>query len=213
MFARALLCLTALTAAAHADLAWEKPVQEFHRVPDDGHVATKFAFKNTGKEPITIKKVTSSCGCTSTKLEKKTYAPGERGEIEVKFTFGSRHGAQRKIIGVMSTDKQEWRLDLRVWIHEPLTVAPALVYWRAGDAPEAKAVKLTSADGQKVSVKGVTSSDPRVVATVEAVKPGEEYLVKVKPKDTDGKLAAELTVATDFPPDAPRSYRIFARIK
>jgi hypothetical protein len=213
MITRTLLCLAASVAFARADLVWEKSTQEFHRVPDDKHVEAKFAFKNTGPDTVTIKKVTTSCGCTTAKLAKNTYAPGESGEIDVKFNFGSRRGPQRKIIAVIGEDKREWMLDLRVYIHEPLTLTPALVYWRTGDAPEAKAVKLTTADGQKVAVKSVTSSDKRVSATVSAVKPGEEYLVNVKPADTSAKLAAELTVATDFPPDAPRSYRIFARIK
>lgn len=213
MLLRIAFCLAASMAFARADLAWEKPVQEFHRVPADDYVAAKFVFKNTGGEPITIRRVTTSCGCTSAKLPKKTYAPGESGEIDVKFNFGSRRGPQRKTVKVQSEDKQEWLLDLRVHIHEPLTLSPALVYWRTGDAPNAKAVRLTSANGQKVTVKEVRSSNERVSATVQAVKPGEEYVVTVKPADTSSKMAAELTVMTDFPPDAPRSYRIFARIK
>ncbi|MEQ1858358.1 MAG: DUF1573 domain-containing protein [Chthoniobacteraceae bacterium] len=214
MIIRSLLAFLAAATCARADLVWEKPVQEFHRVPDDGHLATKFAFKNTGPGTIKIKRVTSSCGCTSAKLAKNSFAPGESGEIEVKFTFGFRRGPQRKGISVTSDDKREWVLDLRVFIHEPLTLAPALVYWRVGDAADAKMVKLTTpADGTKVGVKSVTSSDPRVTATVQTVKAGGEYLVQIKPASTSAKLAAELTVTTDFPADAPRSYRIFARIK
>jgi hypothetical protein len=213
MLSRTLFILAVFATAAHADLAWEKPAQEFHRVPEDGHVTAKFAFKNTGPEPVTIKRVKTSCGCTTAKLAKNTFAPGESGEIEVKFTFGSRRGPQRKIIGVTLDDGREQMLDLRVFIHEPLTLTPALVYWKVGEEPAAKTVKLTTADGQKVGVKSVTSSSPRVNASVQTVNVGQEYLVSVKPADTAAKETAELTVATDFPPDAPRSYRIFARIK
>lgn len=207
------LAFLAVTTLVHADIVWEKQVQEFHRVPDDGHIAAKFVFKNTGPDTVTIKRVKTSCGCTTAKLTKNTYAPGESGEIEVKFTFGSRRGPQRKIIGVYAEDKREWMLDLRVFIHEPLTLTPALVWWKVGEAAEAKTVKLITADGQSVEVKGVTSSNPRLSAKVETVAAGREYLVRVKPADTTAKEAAELTVATNFPPDAPRSYRIFARIK
>lgn len=211
MFYRTLAFLAAATLA-HADIVWEKQVQEYHRVPDDGHVAAKFAFKNTGPEPVTIKRLKSSCGCTTARLGKNTYAPGESGEIEVKFTFGSRRGVQRKIISVTADDKREWMLDLRVYIHEPLTLTPALVYWRIGEAPEAKNIKLTASDA-KVGVKSVTSSNPRVSAKIETVNAGKEYVLSVKPTDTSTKEAAELTVTTDFPPDAPRSYRIYARVK
>lgn len=213
MLLRAFTLLAASAALAHADLVFDKPVQEFHRVPEDGHVEAHYAFKNTGPDTVTIKRVITSCGCTTAKLAKNVYAPGETGEIVVKFTFGSRRGPSRKILSVVADDKREWRLDLRTYIHEPLTITPALVYWKVGDATEAKSVKLTTADGQRVTVKSVTSSDPRVTASIQPVRPGEEYLVNVKPTDTAGKVAAELSVATDFPPDAPRSYRIFARIK
>lgn len=213
MLTRVLLFLAAATLA-HADLVWEKPVQEFHRVPDDGHIDATFAFKNTGPNPITIKRVVTSCGCTSAKLTKNTFAPGEGGSVEVKFTFGARRGPQRKMISVIGDDKTEWKLDLRCFIHEPLTIAPALVWWKVGEATAAKTVKLTVPDdGKKVEIKSVTSSNPRLSATVETVKAGQEYVVSVTPKDTTAKESAELTVATNFPPDAPRSYRIFARIK
>ncbi len=217
------LLLLAAVHVAHADLVWEKTVQEFHRVPEDGHVSAKFAFKNSGPDTVTIKRVKTSCGCTTARLAKNTFAPGESGEIEVKFTFGGRRGPQRKIIAVTSDrprvvsaspeEQREWTLDLRVYIHEPLTLTPALVWWKVGDAPEAKLVKLTTADGQKVGVKGVTSSNPKLSAKLATVAEGREYVLSVQPTDTFAKEAAELTVTTDFPPDAPRSYRIYARIK
>lgn len=213
MFTRALFVLFAAASLAHADLTWDKPVQEYHRVPEDGHVAAKFAFKNTGTTPVTVKRVKTSCGCTSAKLAKNTFAPGESGEIEVKFSFGMRRGPQRKIISAATDDGKEQLLDLRVYIHEPLTLTPALVYWKVGQPAEPKAVKLTIPDGVKLSVKSVKSSDPRVSAKVETVTPGKEYVVNVTPTGTAEKLAAELTIETDFPSDAPRSYRLFARIK
>ena len=207
------LALLAGVAFARGELKFDKPVQEFHRVPDDGHVEAHFIFKNTGAEPVKVRRVVTSCGCTTASLGKNVFAPGETGQIDVKFTFGSRRGPHRKIVSVVLEDKTELPLDLRVWIHEPLTVAPALVYWKVGEPGAAKAVQLTVADGQKIGVKSVVSSNPRITAAVEAVKPGEQYVVNVKPADTAQKETAELTVQTDFPPDAPRAYTIHARIK
>jgi hypothetical protein len=45
------------------------------------------------------------------------------------------------------------------------------------------------------------------------VRPGEAYALVVQPADTAQKESAELIVQTDFPPDAPRSYTVHARIK
>jgi Protein of unknown function (DUF1573) len=213
MFWPILLILFSSLAIARADLAWEKQLEEFHVAPEDKAVIAHFGFKNTGTEPLTIKRVTTSCGCTSAKLAKNTYAPGESGEIEVKFTFGLRRGPQRKIVSVTSADKQEWRLELRCWIHEPLTVSPALVYWKSGSEPEAKIVKLTAGPGQPINIKSVKSSSPRFKTSLAEVKPGQEYALTVTPADTTENTSAELTIETDVPQTTPRSYKVFARIK
>jgi hypothetical protein len=211
---REILFAFALTVGiAHADLTWDKPVQEFHSVPEDKAVVAHFAFKNTGNQPVTIKKVITSCGCTTAKLSKETFAPGETGDIEVKFTFLLRRGAQRKIISVTSEDKHEWRLDLRCWIHDPLTVSPALVYWKSGTPAEPKTLKLTSSPGQPITVKSVKSSNPRIKAALTTVRDGQEYSVTVTPVDTTQEAAAELTIETEMAAAAPRSYKAFARIK
>src|SRR5215211_5866677 len=112
--------LFALAAAAPGDLVFDKPVQEFHATPEDKAVEARFTFKNTGPETIKIKRVQSSCGCTTARPSKNTFAPGETGQIDVKFTFGSRRGPSQKAIFVQSDDKREWKATLQVWIHEPL---------------------------------------------------------------------------------------------
>ncbi|HET6409733.1 MAG TPA: DUF1573 domain-containing protein [Chthoniobacteraceae bacterium] len=207
------LVLASSLVAAHADLTWDKPIQEFHAVPEDKAITGRYAFKNTGTTPISIKRITTSCGCTSAKLDKKTYAPGESGEIEVKFVFGGRRGAQRKMVSVTSTEKQEWRLDLRCWIQEPLTVSPSLVFWKVGSQHEGKVVKLTAAPGQSVNIRGVKSSNPMFKTTVDTVEPGRQYAVTVTPNDTTQVVSAELVIDTDGPQEKPRNYKVFARVK
>ena len=204
-----------ITGNLHAELRWDKPVQEFHRTPQDKFVEAKFTFKNTGSTPVTIEKVRTSCGCTTADLPKKTYAPGEQGELAVKFSFGGRVGAQRKLVRVFSTDRgdEPTVLDLTVFINEPVTVSPGLLLWRVGSPDAAKTVQLTMSPEQPVKVKSVSSTNPRVTASLQTVKAGEQYLISVKPADTTAREAAEIKVETDFPPDSPRIYTIYARVK
>lgn len=207
------LALLGCVTPAFAQLQWEKPGQEFHRAPEDKQLEATFAFRNSGTAPVTIKSVKSSCGCTTTKLAKTTYAPGEKGELTARFTFGQRKGGQRKMITVTTADGARQELNLVVYIEPTLTVSPALVFWRVGQPAEPKTVQLTAAPGTSVRVKSVTSSNPRVLATLATTKPGEAYALSVKPTDTTQRETAELTVQTDFPPDAPRAFTIHARIK
>lgn len=207
------LALLGCTATAFAQIQWEKTGQEFHRAPEDKQLEATFAFRNSGTTPVTIKSVKSSCGCTTTKLAKTTYAPGEKGELTARFTFGQRKGGQRKLITVTTADGTRQELNLVVYIEPTLTVSPALVLWRVGQPADAQMVQLTAPPGTNVRVKSVTSSNPRVVATLATTKPGEAYALSVKPADTAQRETAELTVQTDYPPDAPRAFTIHARIK
>ncbi|HEX8311071.1 MAG TPA: DUF1573 domain-containing protein [Chthoniobacteraceae bacterium] len=210
---RAALPFFLFATAASAQLKWDNPVQEFHRTPEDRFVETRFTFRNAGTQPVTIKKVRTTCGCTSAVPDKKSYGPGETGDVKVKFTFGSRIGQQRKTATVITdAEQQPTVLDLRVWVQEPLTIQPALVFWRIGEAADAKEVRLT-ASGAPIRVTSVTSSNPQLIASLQAVEEGKSYVVSVRPKDTARKETAELTLETNHPPDAPRRYRIHARIK
>lgn len=209
------LALLLLPILAQAELKWERPLQEFQRSPEDKFVEARFAFRNVGNAPVTIRNTRTSCGCTTARLDKKTYAPGETGEIIAKFTFGSRKGAQRKTVTVFTEGSKEPAavLDMRVDVQPSFTVAPALALWRVGEAPSEKAIQLTATNGRKVRVKSVTSSNPRMKARLQTAAEGERYTLLLSPSSTEEKEAAVVRVETDFPPDAPRTYMIHARIK
>ncbi len=207
--------LALLTGRGLAELKWDRPQQNFQRTPEDGEIEVRFAFRNAGAGPVTIKTLRPSCGCTTAHLEKKTFAPGEAGEVVARFVFGDRRGPHRKTIEVRTDDAaaEPVVLDLRVNIHDPLSIAPALVFWKRGEAGEAKTVQLTADAEQRVRIKSVVSSNPRVAAKLETIKAGEHYMVSVTPADTGQKESAEISVLTDFPADAPHTYVIHARVK
>lgn len=60
-----------------------------------------FTFINSGDMPLEITKVYSSCGCTIPKKPEAPIAPGETGEIQVKYDT-NRVGPIRKTISVNS---------------------------------------------------------------------------------------------------------------
>ena len=77
----------------------------------------------------------------------------------------------------------------------------------------AKDIKIGIPEGQKIKVRGVTSADKNFTAQLETIKAGESYVIHVKPSATAEKASTELSIETDYPPDAPKSYRAFVRIK
>ena len=213
MLRAVLLPFLVATTTAFAGLKWDRPVQEFHCVPEDGFVETKFTFTNPGPNPLRIRKIQSSCGCTTARLAKRDFAPGEAGELVAKFTFGGRRGPQRKTILVSTDDGTEVILDLRVWIHDPLPIKPALVFWKVGDPLEPKSVELTASEGQKIGITSVSSTNPAITASVETIAPGSKYRLQVRPSSTAQKESAQIKIVTDFPAAAPRTYIVHLRIK
>jgi hypothetical protein len=202
-------------APARAQLKWDHPIQRFQRVPQDKEIYAHYSFHNAGSAPVTIKALQSSCGCTTAHLDKKNYAPGETGEVVLHFTFGDRKGSYRKTVTVTTDDKsaEPVVLNLLIYIHDPVAIAPALVFWKVGEPAAAKSVQFTVDPSQPVHIKSVTSSNPRVSAKFDATKPGEVYAIAITPADTAQKESAEINVLTDFPADAPCAYTIHARIK
>ncbi|HEV7869514.1 MAG TPA: DUF1573 domain-containing protein [Chthoniobacteraceae bacterium] len=213
MLHRALFVLLLLGLSASAELRWEKPWQQFQRAPEDGRIETAFAFENKGATPVTIKSVRSSCGCTTARLEKKVIGPGERGEVKARFMFGDRKGPQRKVLTVATDDGHKQELNLVVVIQQALSISPALALWRVGQPADAKVVRLQATPGTPVRVQRVQSSNREIAARLVTVKAGEQYDLILEPTGTGQKQAAEVTVQTDFPPDAPRAYTVHARIK
>jgi Protein of unknown function (DUF1573) len=205
--------ILAATFAARGELLWESSVQEFERAPSDGSVEAHYGFKNIGPTPVTILRISSSCGCTVAETAKKNYLPGESGQITARFSFGNRKGLQRKVIAVGLSDGTEKQLALNVSILEPLTVRPNLLLWRVGENVAPKTVQLTAAKGVPLKIRSVSSSSPRVTAELHSKTDAFDYTVTVAPVDTAETLSTIVMIETDYPPDAPKSYPVHVRVK
>ncbi len=60
-------------------------VHDFGSILQNANGKFAFKFTNTGKEPLIIQNVRSSCGCTIAKRPTAPILPGETGEIAVKY--------------------------------------------------------------------------------------------------------------------------------
>ena len=72
-----------------------------------------FEFVNSGNQPLVISKVYSSCGCTIPKKPEAPIAPGEKGEIQVKYDT-NRVGPIRKTITVNSNAESTPIVSLKI---------------------------------------------------------------------------------------------------
>lgn len=103
-----LIAIAIFVFAGFAVQAQEKAKIEFKsEVIDYGEIAKGsdgvrvFEFTNTGTAPLIITDATSSCGCTVPEKPKDPIAPGETGQLKVKYNTNIV-GPIRKTITVYS---------------------------------------------------------------------------------------------------------------
>lgn len=202
-----------LSGNARADLRWERLRAEIATRPNEKSVDAAFPFVNSGQTTITIEAIKSSCGCTTAALDKRVYAPGEKGELRAHFDIGQRRGLQTKTISVKVADNPTPTvLTLAVSLAEPMKLQPALVIWEKGAATDAKTLTLSALPGQPIQSVKVTSTDPRMRATVEAIKEGENYAIRITPESTATAGFATLTIEAALA-GSTQTLRAYAQIK
>ncbi|TVR87534.1 MAG: DUF1573 domain-containing protein [Saprospirales bacterium] len=76
--------------AAGPELTFDQEIIHFDTVKLGDVVERVFEFTNTGKSPLWISNARSTCGCTVPDFPKEPIAPGERGEILVRFNTADR---------------------------------------------------------------------------------------------------------------------------
>ncbi|BDS10465.1 DUF1573 domain-containing protein [Aureispira anguillae] len=90
----------AISPEEAATIEFEEEVFDFGDIVEGESVEHLFKFKNTGKNPLVISHAQGSCGCTVPEWPKDPIAPGEGGEIKVKFNSKGKHGEQNKTVTI-----------------------------------------------------------------------------------------------------------------
>jgi hypothetical protein len=174
----------------------------------------RLPFRNAGDKPLRIVSVATSCGCLAAKPEKETYAPGESGEIRAELDLQRRVGVQSRTITVTTDDasQQTTILTLLVEIPEPVIIRPRLLSWGSGTKPEEKSAEIVVTDPRRVTLVGFQCSIPLFEARLEARSTAGNYLLYVKPQETnmakDAVIRLTATVA-----GRPQTFLIFLAVK
>jgi hypothetical protein len=80
-------------------ISFEMDTIDYDEITKGSDGVRTFTFENTGDAPLEIQGVRSSCGCTIPKKPEGPIAPGEKGEITVRYDT-NRIGVFRKTITV-----------------------------------------------------------------------------------------------------------------
>ena len=88
----------------NAIITFEETNYEYGEIPFKGNGECRFAFRNTGKTPLVLTHVKSTCGCTIPEWPSEPIKAGEQGIIKVSYDT-QRVGTFNKSIYVYSNAK------------------------------------------------------------------------------------------------------------
>ena len=92
-------------AKGNAEITFATTEYEYGTIPFKGDGDCEFAFRNTGKTPLVLTHVKSTCGCTVPEWPGEPIKAGEQGSIRVTYDT-HRVGTFMKSIYVYSNAKQ-----------------------------------------------------------------------------------------------------------
>ncbi|WP_196893742.1 DUF1573 domain-containing protein [Aureivirga marina] len=100
-------------------ITFEETVIDYGKIEHKADGKRVFKFTNTGKSPLIISKVKSSCGCTVPKKPEKPVMPGEKAEIEVKYATNRVGGFSKTITVFSNASEPTVRLKIKGVVMKP----------------------------------------------------------------------------------------------
>lgn len=95
-----LLIITGCYAQPNNPVISDSYSWDFGRVKEGEVLRHAFVLKNDSQKVLNIKDVNTSCGCTVSKVAKRTLSPGEETSIEVTFQTKGYLGATQQFVYV-----------------------------------------------------------------------------------------------------------------
>ena len=197
---KTLIAFCLLTLTARAGLKWEHEKIALEVLPAQLETVAVFRFSNAGKKPVTIREIKVSCGCLAPKPARKTYGPGECGELTVRFDLRNRTGPQSKSVAVTTSDGQRTTLTLSADIPVAYHIAPIMMKWVEGNAAKTKTARLTNPNKMPIRILSATSSHKDLPVELKTVREGFEYEVVVMRRTEARNIRAVVRIQLEPPP-------------
>ncbi len=208
------LFFLATGAALAAGLQWDATTLQRDAKLGEDTVLLSFGFSNPEDRAITVTHLNPSCGCTTASLEKKTYARGEKGTIDVLFDARNRTGVQEKTVQVFTdAGQQPVILTFRVTIPAWLEIAPSQLAWVVGEESNAKEAVVTVQPGVKLRSDSLKVDGSGMEASITPEADGRRYRLTVKPVSTKSQTQATILLGAAIEGAAERRFMLFAQVR
>lgn len=95
-----------------AEITFDKLEHDYGQVPKNGNGETTFTYKNTGKTPLILSNVRSSCGCTVPSWSREPLMPGQSASIRVKYNTANPGPINKSV--TVESNARENRVILKI---------------------------------------------------------------------------------------------------
>ncbi|CAN5532107.1 hypothetical protein BH10PLA2_BH10PLA2_32820 [soil metagenome] len=202
-------CLLALVNFVPAEeLAFAEPKFQAGTVFAGVPLAHRFEFQNTSSQAIRITDVHTHCGCTTSKLPKLIYQPGERGSIDMDVLTLTQPAGPHSFTSHLTYDvggiSKEIELTLQAALVSELMLSPAKLVVPASHV-ERHPFTLRDSRETPVQILEVRTSLPHLSARASEPKRDasggwtRSIQLVVEPGLAPGKHEARLDIYTNDP--------------
>jgi hypothetical protein len=178
-----------------------EPLQFDNRVLDAGEAKSgppltrRFSFVNAGSGPLTVTDLKASCGCATPTLARRTFQPGERGELSLEVnTLSQPAGANRWTLTVgyrCGEQAASTTLELTARLVQEIEVSPAAIAFQGVGST------LVTIRDRRPRPLHVQTAHASLSFLHAGVEPENAIRIAVAADCPEGRHAATVTITTD----------------
>jgi len=203
-------------------LQWQQSEFNFGSLYQNEEITHIFTFRNVGKGPLRLGRLSTSCGCTAAVPAATVIAPGGTGSIKITFKSERSRGSVAKQVYVDSNDPAATRsaLTIRGKVKVEVDVVPFGIYFgtiRTGQSIE-RPVFIQPAEAKQFRILEVKSAHPLITVgqpePASAPEPAGTYriLVRVGPCDKAASISTHLLIRTDLPHTGEIDIQVYGKV-
>jgi len=181
-------------------------VLDLGRILEGKSVEGNVRFVNTGKVPLRIEHVQTSCGCTAAYAEKTEFAPNDTASIHFTLRTAGFHGLLRKALSIYfeNPSTSDLTVIIQADVFSELEVKPMYVSFQSmplrKDTSVTARVGIVNSSGHPVRILKIRSDSDQIQVPFQpfSIPPNREipFLVVLKPKKVEYRNAA-VVIETD----------------
>ena len=108
--------VTDTKSEAYPVMMFDETVYDFGTIDKGILVEHVFSFTNTGNAPLVIVDAKSSCGCTIPEYSKDPIAPGDKGELLVKYNGSGTNQVTKTVTIKVNTETGKETIRIKAFV-------------------------------------------------------------------------------------------------